>query len=159
MNNIYSSRKMEQACKRDINFIWLLGGEKAPDHNTISRFRSKRLIDVIDDLFYQLVKKLHSLGEIDYKNIFIDGTKIEANANKYTFVWKKATAKHEERLKGKIQAFIQEINDTYGKAYTLNTVERITETLDQIILLLKQQKEEQKIEFVKGIGKRSLKII
>jgi transposase len=154
MNNIYSSRKMEQACKRDINFMWLLGGEKAPDHNTISRFRSKRLIDVIDDLFYQLVEKLHSLGEISYKNIFIDGTKIEAHANKYTFVWKKATAKHEERLKGKIQTFIQEINDTYGKPYALNIEEGIVETLEQIILLLERQKEEQKIEFVKGIGKR-----
>jgi transposase len=156
MNNIYSYRKMEQACKRDINFMWLLGGEKAPDYNTISRFRSKRLIDVIDDLFYQLVEKLHSLGEISYKNIFIDGTKIEAHANKYIFVWKKATAKHEERLRGKIQTFIQEINDTYDKGYALNVEEGIVETLEQIILLFKGQKEEQKIEFVKSIGKRKL---
>ncbi|MCT8978885.1 transposase, partial [Clostridium sp. CX1] len=88
MNNVYSTRKIEEACRRDINFIWLLEGRKAPDHNTISRFRTDRLANVIDDLFYQLVGKLESLGEIEYKNIFIDGTKIEANANKYSFVWK-----------------------------------------------------------------------
>lgn len=95
MNNIYSSRKIEQACNRDINFIWLLQGRQAPDHNTITRFRTKRLADIIDGLFNQLVIKLGEYGEIEYKNIFIDGTKIEANANKYTFVWKKATNKIE----------------------------------------------------------------
>lgn len=95
MNNIFSSRKIEQACRRDINFIWLLQGRKAPDHNTIARFRTERLAEIIDDLFSQLIRKLGELGEIQYENVFIDGTKIEANANKYTFVWKKATNKRE----------------------------------------------------------------
>jgi transposase len=76
MNNIISSRKIEAACKRDINFIWLLEGRKAPDHSTIARFRTERLSEAVDDLFHQLVKKLEELGEIQYKNIFIDGTKI-----------------------------------------------------------------------------------
>lgn len=43
MNNIFSSREIEKACRRDINFIWLLQGHKAPDHNTIARFRTGRL--------------------------------------------------------------------------------------------------------------------
>jgi transposase len=56
MNNLYSSRAIEQACRRDINFMWLLEGAKVPDHNTIARFRSERTATVAEDLFYQLVR-------------------------------------------------------------------------------------------------------
>lgn len=98
MNDIYTSRKIEEACRRDINFMWLLQGQKVPDHNTIARFRNGRLKGIIEGLFNQLVVKLGELGEIQYENIFIDGTKIEAYANKYTFVWKKTTIKNEQKL-------------------------------------------------------------
>ena len=54
--NIYSSRKIETACRRDINFMWLLAGRKAPDHSTIARFRTGFLADACEDLFYQMVK-------------------------------------------------------------------------------------------------------
>ena len=86
MNNIYSSRQIELACKRDINFMYLLEGAKAPDHNTIARFRSERLKDIVDNLFNQIVLLLKDNGELSCENLFVDGTKIEANANKYTFV-------------------------------------------------------------------------
>ena len=77
--NIYSSRKIEKACKRDINFRWLLIGDKAPDHSTISRFRKDYISDeVIEDLFYQQVNYLSKQNEILFENVFIDGTKIEA---------------------------------------------------------------------------------
>ena len=59
MNDIWTSRRIETACKRDINFMWLLQGHKSPDHNTISRFRTGRLGPVSDDLFYQLIRQLH----------------------------------------------------------------------------------------------------
>ena len=80
INKLYSSREIEKACKRDINFIWLLQGQKAPDHNTIARFRVNHLEKCIDGLFNQLVIKLGEMNEIEYKNIFIDGTKVETNA-------------------------------------------------------------------------------
>ena len=83
MNDIWSSRKIEIACKRDINFMWLLQGFKAPDHNTIARFRTGRLEPMLDDLFNQFIVKLYESNEFELKNLFIDGTKIEANANKY----------------------------------------------------------------------------
>ena len=86
MNNIYSSRQIETACKRDINFMYLLEGAKAPDHNTLARFRSSRLKNVVDGLFDQVVHLLKDYGELSCENLFVDGTKIEANANKYTFV-------------------------------------------------------------------------
>lgn len=86
MNRIYSSRDIESACKTDIRFMWLLQGQSEPDHSTLARFQNKRLVDAIENLFYQLIQKLDKLREIEIQNIFVDGTKIEANANRYTFV-------------------------------------------------------------------------
>ena len=82
MNGIYSSREIESACKHDIRFMWLLQSEDAPDHSTIARFQNEKLVGVVEDLFFQFVERLYEIGEIEYKNIFIDGTKIEANAKR-----------------------------------------------------------------------------
>ncbi len=62
-----------------------------------------RLASCIQDLFSQLIIKLGELNEIEFENIFIDGTKIEANANRYTFVWKKGIDKFEAKLQEKIR--------------------------------------------------------
>ena len=86
MNGKYSSRDIEDICYNDIRFMWILQGDTVPDHTTIARFQSKKLEDVMENLFYQFVEKLHEMGELKFENIFVDGTKIEANANKYTFV-------------------------------------------------------------------------
>ncbi|MBC8059696.1 MAG: IS1182 family transposase [Clostridiaceae bacterium] len=158
MNDIYSSRKIELACKRDINFMWLLKGRQAPDHNTIARFRTERLIGIVDDLFNQLVNKLKDWGEIQFKNIFIDGTKIEANANKYTFVWKKTTDKFQAKLHEKIKKIIEEINTDFHKEYIISEPKAEVEYLQEILAFLKEIKEQQNIEFVNGKGKRKTKI-
>ena len=84
--NIYSSRKMEIACRRDINFMWRLAGQKAPDHSTISRFRTGFLADACEALFYQMVRRPAKAEELSKETVFIDGTKLEACVNKYTFV-------------------------------------------------------------------------
>ncbi|MDS0526759.1 IS1182 family transposase [Clostridium sp. SHJSY1] len=159
MNDIYSSRKIETACKRDINFIWLLQGQKAPDHCAIARFRTERLKDgIIDNLFGQLVTKLSELGEIQYKNIFIDGIKIEANANKYTFVWKKATNKFEAKLQIKISNLIQSINKEFKTTYDFSDSKITINELEKIKVFLDNKKLEAKIEFVNGKGKRKTQI-
>ena len=109
MEGEYSSRNIHSACTRDINYIWLLNGEKAPSHHEISRFRSTRLSECYEELFYQLVQKLKDLGEIKFEHLFVDGTKIEANANKYSFVWKKSTTKYEIRLLEKLDKLIPDL--------------------------------------------------
>lgn len=154
MNCKYSSRAIETACRRDVNFIWLLNGVPAPDHNTISRFRSGRLSEVMESLFYQLVKKLGELGEIEYKNIFIDGTKIEANANKYTFVWKKAVQKNAIRLDTKVKVLISEIDGMYGTTFLeMENCEGI-KNLQDVHKFMDELRIKQEVEFVHGIGKR-----
>ena len=82
---IYSSRKLEDACRYRVDFMWLLENGKAPDHTTLSQFRTGRCAEAIDDLFYQYVQLLEKEEEVDHKSVFIDGTKIESRAGRYTF--------------------------------------------------------------------------
>ena len=86
LNTKYASRVIETACKRDVNYMYLLEGKPAPDHATIARFRSLHFAPCAKGLLTQCTQLLYELGEISGENIFIDGTKMEANANKYTFV-------------------------------------------------------------------------
>lgn len=118
MNGIYSSRKIEQACKTDIRFMWLLQNQSAPDHATIARFQNGNLTEVTEDLFYQLIMKLHDLGEVKFRNLFVDGTKIEANANRYTFVWAKTIEKNLQKLNAKINQELPEFCEKYGLSET-----------------------------------------
>ena len=158
MNKLYSSRDIERACNRDINFMWLLQGQKAPDHNTIARFRSERLEECIDNLFNQLIIRLGEMQEIRFENIFIDGTKIEANANKYTFVWKKATDKFENKLQEKIKVILEalpiDLDIKISKVKGKVTVDYISKIIDKLNYL----KEKHSIEFVYGKGKRKSKL-
>ena len=109
--NIYSSRKIETVCRRDINFMWLLAGQKAPDHSTIARFRTGFLADACEDLFYQMVRRLAAMDELSKETVFIDGTKLEACANKYTFVWKKSVGKWEENRTSDLQRIVDYLKD------------------------------------------------
>lgn len=128
MNGKYSCRDLENACKRDIYFMWLLNGMQVPDATTFARFQNEKLVEVIEDLFYQLINKLAELKEIKFENIFVDGTKIEANANKYSFVWKKAIEKYSAKLTQKTQDKIAEIKLKYGLNEQLeNIVEKLAE--------------------------------
>jgi transposase len=156
-NNTYSSRKIETACKRDINFMWLLQGEKKPDHSTIARFRKYYLPLAIDDLYYQMVKYLHSIGEVKFENLFVDGTKIEANANRYTFVWKKVVNKNEAKMFEKIKYSIEELNNEYFTTFSVSK-ETLIQDLDSVLEYLKEKQQENKIEFVHGIGKRKTQL-
>ena len=70
--NIYSSRKIETACKRDINFMWLLAEQEAPDYSTDTRFRTGFLADASENLFYQMVRRLEDAGELSKGTMFLE---------------------------------------------------------------------------------------
>lgn len=91
MKGVYSSRKIEELCRENIQFILLLDGHEAPDHCTIARFRSgSDTAPAIEELFYQYAKLLEQDGLTNHEEVFVDGTKIESKANRYTFVWRKS---------------------------------------------------------------------
>ncbi|MGL5514281.1 MAG: IS1182 family transposase [Sporomusa sp.] len=145
MNGIYSSRKIEEACKRDIHYMWLLEGKKAPDHNTIARFRKQRLGCAIEGLFYQFVSKLHEKGEIAFGDLFVDGTKIEANANRYSFVWRKSVEKNAAKMEPQLKRHMEYIQQEYGIA---------AQTVSELLDSMEKLRKEKEIVFVSGRGKR-----
>ena len=153
----YSSHQIETSCRRDINFMWLLAGQKAPDHSTIARFRQKYLADCIEELFYQLVKLLHSLDEVPLNHVFIDGTKIEANANKYTFVWKKVVCKNEERMHEKISNLFDAVSKTYLTSIVFSK-DNAEKSMTEMKAFLEEKRKEEGIVFVHGIGKRKTQL-
>ena len=157
MNRIYSSRDIETACRRDINFMYLLEGKPAPDHATFARFISLHFAQCSKKTLAEVSKLLYSLGEISGKSIFIDGTKIESVANKYTFVWKKAVTKNQAKLFDKILVFVEECENLYGFriAYngkvSLHTLKRLRKKLCRI-------RQEEGIAFVHGTGRRKTRL-
>jgi transposase len=108
-NDLYSSRKIEEACRKRIDFMWLLDGEPAPDHTTIANFRSGKCKEAIEDLFYQHVCYLDKIGATDHTVGIFDGTKIESFANRYTFVWRGAVEKNLAKLTEKATAIFSRL--------------------------------------------------
>ncbi len=112
LRNLYSSRKIEQALRENIHFMWLSGGSK-PDHNTINDFRGKRLKGYLKKIFNQVVLLLVEQGAISLKDIYVDGTKIEANANRYTFVWGKSIKTHKVRIQKQLKELWSYVEKVY----------------------------------------------
>ena len=133
MNNIYSCRKIEKAVQRDIHYIWLAAQER-PDFVTINRFRN-RVKKEINNIFTQVVLVLSDKGFITLDVEYIDGTKIESKANKYTFVWRKTIEKNRAKLQEKIRVLLGQIDDVIAqdKAAVAETVEFTPEALDSLI--------------------------
>ena len=153
MNGDYSSRSMELNCKRDINFMFLLEGAPAPDHATFARFRSIHFAPCSKRILAEMSNTLFDLGEVSGETIFIDGTKIEASANKYTFVWKKAVTKNQAKLLIKLADFVAECEQlydlkiVYGDTVKIKHVKKLRKKLYAL-------KQSENVVFVHGIGKR-----
>ena len=130
---IWSSRKLEEACRYRVDFMWLLEEEPVPDHATFARFR-KRCANVIEGLFYQYVQLLEKQGETDHETVFIDGTKLESCAGRYTFCWRGSVEKKLQKVQEKVKALTE------------------LDSLEDLELLL--AKSEACIDFVSGKGRR-----
>ena len=132
MNNIYSCRRIESLLKRDIHFIYLAGYEQ-PDFITINRFRN-RVKKEINNIFTQVVLILAAKGLISLDVEYIDGTKIESKANKYTFVWKRTVEKNRAKLQEQIRTLLLQVDDVIAQDNAAKTegVEFTAALLDEI---------------------------
>lgn len=110
LHNVYSCRKIAHLLQENILYMWL-SGKSTPDFRTINDFRSKRLKSYIHSLFTLIVLMLVKWGYISLEKQYIDGTKMESAANRYTFVWHKSVEKYKERLKKKIQCILSQIDE------------------------------------------------
>ena len=153
INNIYSSRKIEEAVAQNICFMWLAGMSK-PDHNTINRFRGQRLQKTLQPLFTQVVILLCEEGLLSIKDLYTDGSKIEANANRYTFVWGNAIKHNKEKIKQQLNDLwkyaqsvaASELDDTDPSGFDKIDSEKVSQTIDAINTALKDKKVDKGIK-------------
>ena len=111
-NGYLSLRNIEKSCKTDIRYMWLLDGMAAPSFATFGNFIRDELTTSIEDIFLAINRVIFEKDDVDLEHVYIDGTKIEANANKYTWVWKKSCAVNREKVFVKITELLEEINTT-----------------------------------------------
>ena len=111
---VYSICAIQKQCEENINYMWLLQGYPTPSQMTFQRFFARCPLEVITNLFSQLIAAIARRDTLTFNKVFIDGTKIEPNAHKYTFVWKKAAQKRLSTLPSKLIALQQDVTIELG---------------------------------------------
>ena len=146
-----SYRELENACKNDIRFMFLTE-EQTPSHNTFKNFVNSRLLNNIHDIFLIINKYLIDVNNINLDEIYIDGRKIEANANKYTFVWKKRALKTKDKRLLDTKVVFDDLVSNYNMILNYDSI--TLEVIDSVITQLISMLRESNIELVYGSGKR-----
>jgi transposase len=141
LNGIYSSRKIAKALREDIHFMWLSGMNR-PDYRTIILFRSSRLKPVIDKVFGSMVIFCQEQGYIKLENYFIDGTKMEADASKTSYVWAKNVKRHKASTEEKIRELLHHI-DQINEAENFEYGDKDLEELGQNATISSEKIKEQ----------------
>lgn len=153
LRNIYSSRKMEAAVRENIHFMWL-SGMQTPDHNTINNFRGHRLKDTLKDIFSQIVLLLAGEGLISLKEVYVDGTKIESVANRYTFVWGNSIKTNKEKIKQQIDELWQyaqkvaaeELNEPQPPTFDKIDAAKVEAAIEKIETVLKDKQVSKQVK-------------
>lgn len=153
MEVIYSSRRMEKACRCNIYFMYLLEGMPVPDHSTLDRFIRLHFAPCAKRILACMSEKLLSFGEISGKHLFIDGTKIESRAGRYTFVWKKSVTNNLQKVMDKAVLLVADLEKQYDLhlAHNHRMSMKVLKKLRKKLYALKEQHD---IVFVHGSGKR-----
>lgn len=153
-----SLRELEKSCKTDIRFMYLLRDEKkAPTHMTFSNFINHYLKGSIEDIFYDINQTLFEKDGVNLDIVYIDGSKFEANANKYSWVWKKACLTNRDKLFKKITKLLDEINDTFLIYEMTQYATREFYEIEYLESIFNDFQTRFKIDistFVRGTGKR-----
>ncbi len=136
MENGYESlRRIEKLCKTDIRFMWLLQDNPPPSHTTVGNFMNDILTEKIEDILAEINGYIFEQEKVDLNHIYIDGTKIEANANKYSWVWKKSCEKNRLKVFVKVTDLLNTMNENIallGVKFEIRE-EYAIEYLEQII--------------------------
>lgn len=158
INGNISTRKLEKLCRNDIRFRWLLRNEKSfPSHMTIDNFQNNYLKDSIENIFNEINKVIFAKDNVDLEHIYIDGTKMEANANKYSWVWKNACLTSRLKLFKKITILLDKINENIlcYECYRYETREEYAiEYLERVLADFTNRFKIETSSFVSGKGHR-----
>ena len=156
-NGYLSLRGIEKSCKTDIRYMWLLDDMKAPTFATIGNFIRDDLTDSIENIFLAINKVIFEKDNMDLNHTYIDGTKIEANANKYTWVWKKSCITNRDKIFGKVSEIIEKMNNEDLSLLGIKFETRTEYAIEYIEEILKEYKKQLNIDestFVHGKGCR-----
>ena len=111
MDTGYASlRELEDRCKVNLRYMYLMDYAR-PSYHSFSNFINNELAGSIEDIFVAVMEYIRKTEHLDMQHLYIDGSKFEANANKYTWVWKKSTEKSRYKLFGKITALLEEMDE------------------------------------------------
>ena len=156
-HGIQSLRELTKLCKTDIRYMYLLDGMKAPSHATFGNFINCELTDKIEDIFKEVNGYIFERDDVDLSHAYIDGTKIEANANKYTWVWKNASLKNRSKLFVKISDLVDDMNSTVFNPIGIMIKKREEYAIEYLEDILEQYSRAADIDvsrFVSGSGRR-----
>ena len=158
MENGYPSvRNINKLCNTDIRFIWLLDGTSAPSHTTISNFINDNLTDNIENIFNDINSYIFETDNVDLNHVYIDGTKLEANANKYSWVWKKSCITNRNKVFLNLTLLLKEINTTDLQYLNVEIGTRQEYTIEYVEFILSEYEKLMRVDtstFVYGSGKR-----
>ena len=150
-----SLRNLDDECQVNIRYMYLMDYE-TPSYHTFGNFINEYLDESIEEIFADINKYLFEQDKVDLNHLYIDGSKFEANANKYTFVWKKATEKSRFKLFSKITALFEKMNAELayeGVTVQINT-EYVPEYLDEVLSGYRALLKIDENSFVHGKGHR-----
>lgn len=156
-NGISSLRDIEKLCRNDIRYLYLLDGMKAPSFATFGNFIRNELTDSIEQIFLDVNAYIFQQDHVDLEHTYIDGTKIEANANRYTWVWKKSCTKNRSKVFEKISMLIDAMNQEVLGYFNLKLEKREEYAIDYVSKLLELYKKGTGLDestFVSGCGHR-----
>lgn len=157
INGYASLRDLEKLCKYDIRFKFIMNGS-TPSHMAFERFIKDKLAMPIEDIFVDINKYIEAHDVIDTEVLYIDGTKFEANANKMTFVWMKATKKFREKRWIKVMDRLSAFNK-YCSKNNLNIRFSIVREINfdylfEVVSVIEQLMAKNSIQVVHGKGKK-----
>ena len=156
MNGYYHTREIEKICKTDIRFMYLMQEER-PSHNAFARFISETMTASIDDIFFDTVKHIIDEMKVSPSVTYIDGTKFEAYANKYTFVYKKRIINNRIKLFSKITEAIEALDRDFGYDYPVND-RYCAQEIGYIVQYLIEVIGNSGTELMYGTGRRKTEI-
>lgn len=156
-NGISSLRDMEKLCRNDIRYLYLLDDMMAPSFATFGNFIRNELTGSIEQIFLDVNTYIFQKDHVDLEHTYIDGTKIEANANRYTWVWKKSCTKNREKVFQRISMLIDTMNQEVLGYLHLKLEKREEYAIDYVSELLEMYKKATGLDestFVSGCGHR-----
>ena len=149
-----SLRELEDNCKVNMRYMYLMNW-KTPSYRTFGYFINEVLAGQIEEIFKEISQTVFRTEKVDLSHLYIDGTKLEANANKYSWVWKKATEKSRYRLFAKITALLNEINEelSWSGLRVETNEEYVPEYLEEVLSAYAKVYQLDESGFVHGKGR------